>query len=160
MYTYEKFNFRPFPWLLLILGIIFTFSERYIEAGILGTLGAFLAISFKGYSIDPKKRAIRKYDRFLWFYFGTWKPFSNPLYLTIVSIKISGRKSAPALLVAPGNDTSIKSYKINLIVDGKERYVPLMRGKRLLLIKEGKKIAQMLNIRLLDHTTSEKEWIT
>ncbi|MEX0987239.1 MAG: hypothetical protein WD052_07155 [Bacteroidales bacterium] len=159
MYTYEKFNIRLFPWFLLILGIIFTLSKMYIEAGISGSIGAISAISFSGFNIDAEKSLIRKYDRFLWFYIGGWREIPKPLYVTVVRIKLSGRRVSPLPLPMPESGKASRAYKLNLVVDGKERYISLTYGNRLAMLEEGMKIAKILNIRLLDHTTSEKQWL-
>ncbi len=159
MYTYEKFNVRLFSWFLLLLGIIFTISGMYTEAALFGTPGALTAISFTGFNIDPEKMCIRKYDRFLWFYFGKWRPIHAPLYVTVVRVKLSGRRVTPMPLIAPDAGRSTRSYKINLVVNTRERFIPLTYGNRLSMLEEGLKIAKLLNIKLLDHTTSEKRWL-
>ena len=159
MYTYEKFNVRLFSWFLLLLGVIFTFSGMYIEAGIFGTPGALTAISFTGFNIDPNEMRIRKYDRFLWFYFGKWKPIIAPMYVTVVRVRLSGRRTMPMPLITPDTGRSSRSYKINLVVHTSERFIPLTYGNRLSMLEEGLKIAKTLNIKLLDHTTSEKRWL-
>jgi hypothetical protein len=48
---------------------------------------------------------------------------------------------------------------MNLVVAGKERYIALTRGSKQEMLEEGLKIARTLNIKLLDHTTSEKRWL-
>jgi hypothetical protein len=159
MYTYEKFTLRLFPWALMLLGIIFTFTGMYIEGGIFGTLGVLLSFSFTGFNIDPVNNQIRQYDRFLWFYLGKWRPFPPALYVSVVRIKLSGRRSLPLPMPVAGEGKSISSYKLNLVVDGKERYISLARGKRIAMLDEGLKIARILNIKLLDHSTSEKRWL-
>jgi len=159
MYTFEKFNLRLFPLFLLIIGTGFTIAGNYIEGGIFGTFGAIFSVSFKGFQIDPNKRLIRKYDRFLWFYLGKWEALSTPLYVTVVRIKISGQRNTPLPLPTSGTGASTKSYKMNLVVDGNERFVPLTHGNRKTMLDEGLKLARTLNIKLLDHTTIEKQWI-
>jgi hypothetical protein len=159
MYVYEKFTVRLFPWFMLILAVFFTFSHKYIEAGLFGSFGALFSISFNGFAIDPQKMLIRQYDRFLWFYFGKWRPIGNPLYVTVVRIKLSGRRVSPMPLITPGEGKSSRSYKLNLVVEGKERYISLTHGERLKMLEEGLKIARCLNIKLLDHSTIEKRWL-
>lgn len=159
MYTYEKFNLRLFSWFLLFIGIVFTFSGMYTEAALFGTPGALTAISFTGFNIDPEKMLIRKYDRFLWFYFGKWHPIYAPAYVTVVRVMLSGKRMMPMPLVAPDTGRSTRSYKINLVVNTSERFIPLAYGNRLIMLEEGLKIAKTLNIKLLDHTTSEKRWL-
>jgi hypothetical protein len=160
MYTYEKFNLRLFPLFLLIIGTGFTITGNFIEGGIFGTFGAIFTISFKGFQIDPQKNLIRKYDRFYWVYLGKWQKFPPPLYVTVVRIKLNNSRNSPLPMPSAGNSKPSKSHKMNLVVDGKERYIPLTYGKRNKMLEEGLKIARTLNIKLLDHTTIEKVWFT
>nr|MDA3822081.1 hypothetical protein [Bacteroidales bacterium] len=110
--------------------------------------------------IDPQKNLIQKYDRFYWFYFGKWQKLPPPMYVTVVRIKLSGGRNSPLPMPSAGNSKPAKSYKMNLVVDGKERYIPLTYGNQKTMLEEGLKIARTLNIKLLDHTTIEKVWIT
>lgn len=159
MYTYEKFNIRLMPWFLLILAVGFTFSEMYLEAVIFGTPGSLFAISFKGFNIDAENGKIRHYDRFLWFYFGKWKAYPKPLYVTVVSIKLGAKRNAPIAFVLPESGKASQSYKMNLVIDDKRRYIALTRGNRSKLIEEALKIGHLLNIRVLDYTSHEKQWL-
>jgi hypothetical protein len=160
MYTYEKFNLRLLPWFFLILGVVFLFSKMYTEAAIFGSIGLAFSISYTGFSIDAEKRLIRQYDRFLWVYIGNWRPFPTPLYVTVVRIRLSDRRINPIPLPMPDQGKSARTYKMNLVVDGEERYISLTHGSRMEMLTEGVKIAKLLNIKVLDHTTSEKRWLS
>ena len=159
MYTYEKFNLRLMAWFLLLLGIIFTISGMYREAALFGTPGGLLAISFKGFKIDAANGRIKHYDRFLWFYFGRWQEYPPPKYVTIVSIKLSGKRNTPIPFVVPAGGKASQSYKMNLVVEGKQRFIPLTRGNREKLLEEAMSIGKLLDIRVLDHTSCEKRWL-
>jgi hypothetical protein len=148
------------PWFLFILGIIFAFSGMQLEAVILISAGVVFGISFTGFNIDAKQLLIRQYDRFLWFYIGSWRPIPPPLYISVVRIKLSTRHISPFPLPMPEPGKSSRSYKLNLVVAGDQRFISLTRGNRLEMLNEGLKIARLLNIKLLDHTTSEKHWIS
>ena len=159
VHTFERFHFRIFPWFLLLVGLGLTISGNYIGAIIVGSPGGLLAISFKGFRIDPEKRRIQHFDRFLWLRLGAWKAFSTPQYVTVVRIKVRASRTAPAGLITPGDNTPSRSYKLNLVVDGKERFVPLARGKRYEMLTEGLQIARILGVKLSDHTTTETRWL-
>lgn len=159
MYTYEKFNVRLLSWFLLLLGIIFVFSGMYTEAAIFGLPGALTVVSYTGFNIDPEKMRIRKYDRFLWVCIGQWQPIHDPVYVTVVRVMLSGIRTMPLPMFVPQTGRSSRSYKINLVVNSRERYIPLTYGNRRAMLEEGMKIATLLHIRLLDHTTSEKHWL-
>lgn len=131
----------------------------YIEAALLGTPGGLFVISFKGFKIDTQTRKIRHYDRFLWFYFGKWIDYPKPQYVTVVSIKLGAKRNAPIAIITPGSGKSSQSYKMNLVVEGKQRFIPLTRGNREKLIEEALIIGKLLGIRVLDYTTNEKQWL-
>jgi len=158
MYTYEKFNIRLMPWFLVLMGISFTVTGMYTEALIFGTPGGLLAISFKGVKIDPEKKRIKHYDRFLWFYFGKWIPYPTPQYVTVVSVKLSAKRNSVAIIAPVGGKPS-QTYKMNLVVEGKQRFIPLTRGNREKLLKEAMIIGELLDIRVLDYTAHEKQWL-
>lgn len=130
----------------------------YLEAAIFGTPGGLFIISFKGFKIDAEKGMIKQYDRFLWFYFGKWKPFSPPQYVTVVSVKLSAKRNSIAI-VAPVGGKPSQTYKMNLVVEGKERFIPLTRGNRRKLLEEAMTIGKLLDIRVLDYTSHEKQWL-
>ena len=159
MYTYEKFNLRLFPWFLLLVSIYLSISGNYIEAGIFATPGGIFAISFKGFKIDPENKRIRHYDRFLWFYFGKWIEYPKPQYVTVASIKLGVKRNLPLAIISPQSGKSAQSYKMNLVVEGKLRFIPLTRGNREKLIEEALIIGRLLGIRVLDYTSHEKQWL-
>jgi len=159
MYTYEKFNIRLMPWFLVLMGIIFTITGMYTEALIFGTPGGLFVISFKGFKIDAEKKRIRLYDRFLWFYFGKWKPYPTPQYVTVVSIKLSAKRSQSVAIVAPIGGKPSQTYKMNLVIEGKQRFIPLTYGNREKMLKEALLKGELLDIRVLDYTAHEKQWL-
>ena len=159
MYTYEKFNLQLLPWFALVLAILFLFSGMYMEAGISGAIALLFSISYRGFNLDPQKGLIRQYDRFLWFYIGSWRPIPPPLYVSVVRIRLSSRRVSPMPLPTPETGKSSRTYKLKIVVEGPERYISLTHGSRIEMLEEGLKIARLLHIRLLDQTTSEKRWL-
>lgn len=159
MYTYEKFNLRLFPWFLLLISIYLSILGLYIEAALFGMPGGLFAISFKGFKIDTKNKRIRHYDRFLWFYFGKWIDYPTPQYVTVVSIKLGAKRNTPIAIITPASGKPAQSYKMNLVVEGKLRFISLTRGKREKLIEEALVIGQLLGIKVLDYTSHEKQWL-
>ncbi|MDF1572568.1 MAG: hypothetical protein P1P82_13240 [Bacteroidales bacterium] len=150
---------RLLSWFLLLLGIIFIFSGMYTEAAIFGLPGALTAVSYTGFNIDPEKMRIRKYDRFMWVCIGQWQPIQDPMYVTVVRVMLSGKRTMPLPIIVPQTGRASRTYKINLVVNTRERYIPLTYGNRRAMLQEGLKIATLLHIKLLDHTTSEKHWL-
>jgi hypothetical protein len=109
--------------------------------------------------IDPGKKRYKKYDRFLRLTIGRWEPLSPPSYVTLVRINLSSSRNLPSPLVLPDNRKSAKSYKVNLVVDGRERYVTVCRGRLEPMRHEALRLGRLLGIRVLDYSTPEKKWI-
>jgi hypothetical protein len=159
IYTYEKYSFRIFTLLLALLTFIFLFSSAFFGGAVCILLGVLLSISYQGIQIDPIKKQYLKYDRFLKFRIGAWKSYSKPSYVTIVRINLSGNRNSPAPMVLPDNRKDAKSFKVNLVVEGRERFINVCRGAKEEMIVEALKLGTHLGIRVLDFTTSEKKWI-
>jgi len=159
IYTYEKYSFRIFTLLLVLMTFIFLFTSEFLGGAACILLGVLLSISYQGTQIDPIKGQYLKYDRFLWFRIGSWKPYSKPSYVTIVRINLSSSRNLPAPMVLPDDKKGAKSFKVNLVVEGKERYINICRGSKEAMAVEALKLGTHLGIRVLDFTTSEKKWI-
>jgi hypothetical protein len=159
MYTYERFSLQLVPWLALILGIVFLIAGMYKEAAVATAIGLPFCISYRGFSIDAQKGLIRQYDRFLFFYIGGWRPMPPPLYVSVVRIRLSSRRVTPMPFPTPETGRTARTYRLSIVVDSRERYISLTHGKRLEMLEEGLKIARLLQVKLLDHTTSEKRWL-
>ena len=65
----------------------------------------------------------------------------------------------PSPLVLPENTKRARSYKVNLVVEGDERYISICRGSLEKMIEEALRLGKHLDIQVLDYTTSEKKWI-
>ena len=159
IYTYEKYSFRIFTLLMALMAFIFLFNSEFIGGAVCILLGILLSISYQGIKIDPIKNQYLKYDRFLWFRIGGWKSYSKPSYVTIVRINLSSSRNLPSPMVLPDDKKGAKSFKVNLVVEGKERYINICRGSKKPMTMEALKLGTHLGIRVLDFTTSEKKWI-
>ncbi len=159
MYTYEKYYFRLFSPLLGLMALIF-FLYGELAGGFISTaLGILVSFSYQGTEIDPARHRYRKYDRFLWLKIGRWEALSTPSYVTIVRINLSSSRSLPSPLALPDNRKMAKSYKINLVVEGRERYMTICRGRLEPMKQEALRLGEFLGIRVLDYSTHEKKWI-
>lgn len=159
MYTYEKYNLRMFSFLMVLAAGIFIAYNEYIGAGICLILGVLLLFSYQGIIIDPGSMRYLKYDRFLRFRIGRWEKLSRPSYVTIVRINLSNMRNLPSPLIPPDNSKYSKSYKVNLVVEGTERYVNICRGPLEKMVAEALRLGKILGVRVLDYTTHEKKWI-
>lgn len=159
MYHYEKYYFRLFTPLMVLAAVIFLIYSEYAGAAAAILLGVMLSFSYQGIKIDPVKQQYLKYDRFLWLRIGKWQSMSNPSYVTIVRINLSSRRTIPSPLVLPEDKKGAKSFKVNLVVEGKERYISICRGPLEQMTREALRLGKQLNIRVLDYTTHDKKWI-
>ena len=159
MYIYEKYNFRIFPLALGVMAFIFAVYAEFIGASISLVLGLLLSFSYQGIKIDIEKHQYLKYDRFLWFKIGRWETFSTPSYVTVVRINLSSRRIGPSPVVMPEGKKASRAYKVNLVVEGEERYIYICRGNLDKMTAEALRLGNYLNLRVLDYTTHEKKWI-
>jgi len=159
IYTYEKYSFRIFTLLMVFMTFVFLVNSVFFGGAIALMLSILLSISYQGVSIDPVKQVYLKYDRFLWFRIGGWKSYSKPSYVTIVRINLSSSRNLPAPMLLPDDKKGAKSFKVNLVVEGKERYINVCRGAKEKMTVEALKLGTHLGLRVLDFTTSEKKWI-
>ena len=159
MYTYERYNFRIFTLLLALITFIFLAYSEFIGASVSLLVGILISFSYRGTLIDEKKLRYMKYDRFLWVKIGRWESMSVPSYVTVVRINLSSRRTLPSPLALPENKKGAKSYKVNLVVEGDERYINVCMGSLDAMIAEALRLGKHLNIRVLDYTTHDKKWI-
>ncbi len=159
IYQYEKYSFRVVTPLLALIGIASLANGGYIAGGISLVLGGLLAFSYQGVIIDPAKQEYNRYDRFLNFKIGGWKKFPKPSYVTIVRINLSSRRSAPSPIVVPQDKKGARAFKVNLVVEGDERFIPVCRGSMEKMTSEALCLGKHLDIRVLDYTAHEKKWI-
>lgn len=159
-YNYEKYNFRVITLLLALIALTFLVNGNYLVAAIGLVMAGLLAFSYQGVLIDATGQRYMKYDRFLSFRIGSWKALSTPSYVTIVRIKLSNRRTAPSPIVAPEDKTGARAFKVNLVVEGDERFIPICNGSREKMIHEALRLGVHLKLRVLDYTTHEKKWIS
>lgn len=160
IYRYEKYNFRVVTLLMALIAIGFLVNGGYIVATIGLVTAALLAFSFQGVIIDPDRERFMKYDRFLKFRIGSWKSLSSPSYVTVVRIKLSNRRTAPSPIVAPEDKKGARAFKVNLVVSGNERFIPICHGSKDEMTHEALRLGEHLQIRVLDYTTHDKKWIS
>ncbi|RPI44018.1 MAG: hypothetical protein EHM46_03370 [Bacteroidetes bacterium] len=148
-----------FPFLMGLVAAIFIAYNEYTGAGISALLGILMLFSYQGIIVDRETMRYLKYDRFLRFRIGRWEPLSPPSYVTVVRINLSSMRNLPSPLVLPDNSKNAKSYKVNLVVEGAERYVNICRGPLDEMVSEALRLGKILEVRVLDFTTHEKKWI-
>lgn len=159
MYRYEKYNFRIITLVMAVLALSLVAYAEYVAGFAVILVGVLLSFSYEGIRIDPEKKRYLKYDRFMWIRIGRWKPMSDPSYVTIVRINLSSRRTLPSPLVPPEERKGARAYKVNLVVEGEERYISVCIGPLKEMTSEALRLGKYLNIKVLDYSTHEKRWI-
>ena len=159
IFKYEKYSFKVISPLMVLLTIAFMVNGEYIGGSICFVLGVLSAFSFQGIIIDTVGKRFMKYDRFLKFNIGGWKPLPVASYVTVVRINISSRRTAPSYIVGPQDKKGARAFKVNLVVEGQMRYIGICRGSLENMTKEALRLGEYLQLRVLDYTTHEKKWI-
>ena len=158
-YKYEKYSFKIVTLLLALVTIAFLVNGVYIGGSICFVVGALMAFSYQGVIIDMAGQRYMKYDRFLSFKIGGWKSLPTPSYVTVVRINLSSNRTGPTPIVVPQDKKGARAFKVNLVVEGKMRFISICRGSREKMTREAISLGEHLQIRVLDYTTHEKKWI-
>ena len=145
--------------LFAFVTLAFLVNGEYIGGSITLVLAVLSAFSYQGTIIDPIEKRYIRYDRFLNFRIGGWKTLPPPSYVTIVRINLSSRRTAASPMIGPQDLKSARSFKVNLVVEGKMRFVPICRGSLDKTTEEALRLGRDLQLRVLDFTTHEKKWI-
>ena len=159
IYRYEKYSFKIITPLMVILLIAFVANGEYIGGSISLVLGALSVFSYQGVIIDMAEKRYMKYDRFLKVRIGTWQDLPVPSYVTIVRIKLSSRRTAPSPIVIPQDKKEARAFKVNLVVEGKTRFIGICRGSLENMTREALRLGEHLQFRVLDYSSHEKKWI-
>ncbi len=159
IFKYEKYSFKVISPLMVLLTVAFIVNGAYIGGSICFVLGVLSAFSYQGIIIDTSTQRYMKYDRFIKFNIGGWKPLPVPSYVTVVRINISSRRTAPTPIVVPQDKKGARAFKVNLVVEGQMRFLGICRGSLEKMTKEALRLGEYLQLRVLDYTTHEKKWI-
>ncbi|MDF1573976.1 MAG: hypothetical protein P1P86_02120 [Bacteroidales bacterium] len=158
-YQFEKYSFKVITPLLALMGFTFLVHETYTGGSICLLLGGLSAFSYQGVLIDLANRRYLKYDRFLKIRIGAWKPLPPPSYVTVVRISLASRRTGPSPFVVPQDKQGARAYKVNLVVEGEQRYIGICSGSLKKMSEEALRLGNTLQIRVLDYTTPEKKWV-
>lgn len=159
MYSYEKYHFRIFTLLMAVVAFSLLVYAEYVAGAAVMLAGVMLSFSYQGVKIDTANRRYLKYDRFMWLRIGRWEPMPEPSYVTVVRINLSSRRTLPTPLEPPEERKAVRTYKVNLVVEGEERFISICRGPLNEMISEALRLGKHLNLKVLDFSTHEKKWI-
>ena len=159
MYNYERYNFRVITLMLGLMAIMLLVYAKYIGGAISLALAILVSFSYEGITIDPIKKRYQKYDRFVRLRIGKWQSLPKPSYVTLVRVNLNNQKNMASPIVAPTPGKATRAFKVNLVVEGDIRFIPICRGSLEKMKDEALKLGRMLDIRVLDYTTREKKWI-
>lgn len=158
MYIQETYKFNFLSPSFLLVGSIFAVYSKILPAGISFLLGLVFLISYHGIRIDPTNKKMQKFNRILWIRFGEWSTIQPIQYLTINRYNIRGSQAA-YLAGSERGSTVSKSYKVNMVYEGKNLYVTILKGNKEKMITEALKLGKVLNCRVLDYSSHEKKWL-
>ncbi len=159
MYTYEHYNFRVFCLVLLIMAIFF-FGEGLWVGGLISVvLIVATANSHTGVHIDIEKKRYRKYDRFWGLMIGKWEKLPPPSYVGLVRINLSSIRAQASPMIMPEDKKGARAFKVNLVVEGRKRFVSVCHGPLDKMRKEALRLGDHLDIRVLDYSSHEEKWI-
>jgi hypothetical protein len=159
MYNYERYNFRVLTLLLGLMAFMFLAYKEYTGAIISLVLAILVSFSYEGITIDPIKSRYLKYDRFIRLRIGKWQTLPKPNYVTLVRVNLNNQKNMASPIVAPTPGKATRAFKVNLVVEGDIRFIPICRGSLEKMKDEALKLGRTLDIRVLDYTSHEKKWI-
>ena len=159
MYNYEHYNFRVITLGLGLMAFMFLMYNQYIGFIISLVLGILATFSYEGITIDPQSQRYRKYDRFFRLKIGRWEKLPKPSYVTLVRINLNNLKNMASPIVTPQAGKSTRAFKVNLVVEGDKRFIPICRGSLEKMTEEALKLGKALDLRVLDYTTHDKKWI-
>ncbi|MEZ5069504.1 MAG: hypothetical protein R2751_00700 [Bacteroidales bacterium] len=74
-------------------------------------------------------------------------------------IKLSSQRTMASPLAVPEDTRDARTYRVNLVVDGPERYIKICRGNRERMTQEALNLGKFLGLRVLDCSRHEKRWI-
>lgn len=159
MYNYERYNFRVITLGLGLMAIMFLMYGGYPWAIISLVLAVLATFSFEGITIDQKAQRYKKYDRFFRLKIGRWEKLPQPSYVTLVRINLNNQKNLASPIITPQAGKSTRAFKVNLVVEGDKRFIPICRGSIEKMTEEALKLGKALDLRVLDYTTHDKKWI-
>lgn len=159
MYNYERYNFRVITLGLGLMAIMFLMYGGYPGAIISLVLAVLTTFSFEGVTIDQKAQRYKKYDRFFRLKIGRWEKLPQPSYVTLVRINLNNQKNLASPIITPQAGKSTRAFKVNLVVEGDKRFIPICRGSIEKMTEEALKLGKALDLRVLDYTTHDKKWI-
>ena len=158
-YRYEKYSFKMVTPLMALISIALLVNGAYMGGSICFVVGVLMVFSYQGVIIDMAGERYMKYDRFLSFKIGGWKALPTPSYVTVVRINLSSSRTGPTPIVVPQDKKGARAFKVNLVVEGKTRFISICRGSLEKMTREAIRLGEHLQIRVLDYTTHEKKWI-
>ena len=154
----KRFTFSLFFYFGLVLYLYLSINFT------VGVIATFIVVSLlsmrEGVEIEFEKERYRSYTTLFGHTFGKGKPLPNIQYVTAVRV-LQSSKRYQASSAQYVQKVSFKNYKynVNLAVDGKQRVIKLWTLSHENALKEALKIGEALDLKVLDYTTPEKNWV-
>lgn len=139
---------------LSIIGIFFIKSSLIPFTLIMILPGIFLVSVRFGMIIDFDEKVMIKYWRIFSKRFEKRVSLEKVKYLSLVNVRLQDHFSSKACTY----HTVEILCKLNLVISRKD-YIPFSYEKKKQALDQAKKIANGLNLRILDMTSGKEEWI-
>ena len=147
-----------FAFIIVMTSIIFLNFFVFLFAIILSIGIAFIS---SGFLIDFNNKKLKKFTNIYGFYLGKWEDLPEIKYVSVVRVKQS-RYSNQVQDGTGINQVSSNnsSYRVNLIFDEKDRkYMTLISTSREKALNEAMRIGDAFDIKVLDFSTPDRNWI-
>jgi hypothetical protein len=140
--------------------IIIWLTANYLLGVFVAILGLGVAFMPRGFIIDKENNRMKKVYYFLGIPIGKWYEMPNIQYVSLLRvIQKSRRRQSPAPAFA-SRASNHYVYQVNLIIEEERlKALRLISTSRDHAVKEGLILGEYLDVKVLDRTTSRKEWI-
>lgn len=148
--------------IFLIIDIVLWSMQLYALGAVASVLTIVISIQPSGFIFDKENNRVKIVKGYLSLRSGKWKKLPEIKYVSLLRVKhIDNLHQTNPTLYSP-KTTRSSNYMVNLIIKEtwqRERPVRLMKTSKETAITEGLKLAEYLDLRVLDQTTHEKHWI-
>jgi len=154
----KRFNITLF--LIFSFELALFYSVSYVLGGISILLTIGILVIKSGIEIDLDNERMRDYVSIFGFELGPWTSIPKLKYISVVRVKLK-RKSFKFSADTFGQSSSNKlMFNVNLITEDKrKRYIKVLSAEKEESIATAIKIAELLELKVLDCTSFEKKWI-
>ncbi len=161
--TYKILKIRPrlstTLAILVVLDIIAWFNTDLIIASVVTVITIGVMFKSKGFIIDKENNRIRKVTNLFGITFGRWHKLPEIKYVSLLRVRLPHHRLKRMTELSKQNKAGSFICKVNLIIEeNRQRAFQLMSTSQYKAIIEGVKLADYLDVKVLDVTTLDKKW--